>query len=39
MRQSLGIAKAIMEDPSILILNKPLNGLGRYGVKEKRELI
>jgi ABC-2 type transport system ATP-binding protein len=39
MRQSLGIAKAIMEDPSILILNKPLNGLDRYGVKEKRELI
>ena len=39
MRQRLGIAQAIMEDPSILILDEPFNGLDRYGVKEMRELI
>ena len=39
MRQRLGIAQAIMEDPSILILDEPFNGLDRHGVKEMRELI
>ena len=39
MRQRLGIAQAIMEDPSILILDEPLNGLDKHGVKEMRELI
>ena len=28
-----------MEDPSILILDEPFNGLDRHGVKEMRELI
>ena len=27
MRQRLGIAQAVMEDPSILILDEPLHGL------------
>ena len=39
MRQRLGIAQAIMEDPSILILDEPFNGLDKKGVAEMRELI
>ncbi|UZQ49035.1 ATP-binding cassette domain-containing protein [Clostridium kluyveri] len=33
MKQRLGIAQAIMEDPEILILDEPLNGLDKDGVK------
>lgn len=32
MRQRLGIAQAIMEDPSIFILDEPFNGLDKQGV-------
>jgi ABC-2 type transport system ATP-binding protein len=39
MRQRLGIAQAIMENPSILILDEPLNGLDKTGVRDMRELI
>ena len=39
MRQRLGIAQAIMENPSILILDEPLNGLDKTGVKDMRTLI
>lgn len=39
MRQRLGIAQAIMEDPSILILDEPFNGLDKHGVAQMRELI
>ncbi len=39
MRQRLGIAQAIMENPSLLILDEPLNGLDKLGVKDMRELI
>ena len=39
MRQRLGIAQAIMEDPSILILDEPFNGLDKSGVREMRDLI
>lgn len=38
MRQRLGIAQAIMEDQSILILDEPMNGLDNRGVEEMRSL-
>ncbi len=39
MRQRLGIAQAIMEDPKILILDEPFNGLDKTGVSQMRQLI
>lgn len=39
MRQRLGIAQAIMENPNLLILDEPLNGLDKHGVREMRDLI
>lgn len=39
MRQRLGIAQAIMEDPAILILDEPFNGLDKAGVAQMHELI
>ncbi len=38
MRQRLGIAQAIMENPDILILDEPMNGLDKNGVADMREL-
>ena len=38
MRQRLGLAQAVMEDPELLILDEPMNGLDKSGVAEMREL-
>ncbi|HCC35527.1 MAG TPA: multidrug ABC transporter ATP-binding protein [Ruminococcaceae bacterium] len=39
MRQRLGLAQAIMEDPSLLILDEPMNGLDKHGVEDMRTLL
>lgn len=33
------ISREIMENPSVLILDEPMNGLGRNGVEEMRRLL
>lgn len=38
MRQRLGIAQAIVEDPSFLILDEPMNGLDNHNVDKMRGL-
>lgn len=39
MRQRLGLAQAIMENPDLLILDEPMNGLDKDGVELMRSLI
>ena len=39
MRQRLGLAQAIMENPNILVLDEPFNGLDKDGVKAMREYL
>ena len=39
MRQRLGIAQAIMEDPEFLIMDEPFNGLDKHGVADIRKLL
>ncbi len=39
MRQRLGIAQAIMEDPKFLILDEPFNGLDKHGAADIRALL
>lgn len=39
MRQRLGIAQAIMEDPQVLILDEPFNGLDKDGQNEIHKLL
>lgn len=39
MRQRLGLAQAIMEDPKLLILDEPFNGLDQKGSVEIRSLL
>ncbi|MDE6852454.1 MAG: ABC transporter ATP-binding protein [Lachnospiraceae bacterium] len=39
MRQRLGLAQAIMENPDILILDEPMNGLDKGGVEDMRNYL
>lgn len=39
MRQRLSIAQAIMEDQDIIILDEPMNGLDKNGVKDIRKIL
>lgn len=38
MKQRLGIAQAIMESPSLVLVDEPFNGLDKKGVDEMRQL-
>ena len=39
MRQRLGIAQAIMENPRYLVFDEPMNGLDKNGIAEARKLL
>ena len=39
MRQRLGLAQAVMENPELLILDEPMNGLDKDGVGDMRKYL
>lgn len=39
MKQRLGIARALINDPDFVILDEPTNGLDPQGIREVRDLI
>lgn len=39
MKQKLGIAQVLMEDPEIIILDEPFNGIEENSVKDISKLL
>lgn len=39
MRQRLNLAQAVMEEPSVLVLDEPTNGLDAFGIRDLRAMI
>ena len=39
MKQRLGIALALLNNPKLLILDEPTNGLDPFGIEELRKMI
>lgn len=39
MKQKLGLARALLHDPEVLILDEPVSSLDPYGIKEVRDIL
>jgi ABC-2 type transport system ATP-binding protein len=39
LQQKLGLARALLHDPPVIILDEPVSGLDPHGIREVREII